>query len=148
MIKSETNYLEFIYSFTNFISEYFSTYTYRNSSEQEKLLAEEQIIHSLLLTEKLHMYLVFRNSSYKKYISIFDNLHPFYSFQSHTTYQALKSLQGLIHEYHFQIEDNQILCQSIISQIMSYYPQDSINFIIMTPPSPPWQPDRYDHQQD
>lgn len=147
VMKSETNYLEFIYTLTNFTSNYFSTYTYINSSEQEKVLAEEQITQSLLLIEKLHMNLFYRNSLYKNYYSLFDITHT-NSTQSNTNYQLFKRLQGLINEYHFQNEETQILCQSIISQIMTYYPNNSIQLIIMTPPPPPWQPHQYDPQQD
>lgn len=145
--KSENNYLEFINTFTNFTSKYFSTYTHRNSSQSEKFLAEEQITQSLLLIEKLHMNLVYRNSLYKNFISMFDTTHIF-SLQSHTNYQLFKRLQGLINEYHFQNEKTKTLCTTIISQIMTYYPENSIEFIIMTPPSPPWQPRRYDIQLD
>ncbi|KGR76860.1 hypothetical protein [Ureibacillus sinduriensis] len=139
MIKSETNYLEFINKFTNFISQYFLTCKYSKLSFQQEPHIEEKLSHSLLLIEKLHMYLIYRSFAYKKYISI-DNIHPFQSFQANINYQLFKRLKSLINEYKFQNEDTQIMCQSLISQIMTYYPQNSIKSISMTPLSPPWQP--------
>lgn len=143
VMKTVENHYHFIQSFIQFITKYFFVYSYAIPSEKKRNLTEKQIIQSLLLIEKLHMYLFYRHYLYNQVISLSDDIFTYDSIESNNTYLLIKKLQRLIQQHHFVHLDNQLLCNNIISQILNYYPASSVKIIILKKPSPPWKPQNY-----
>lgn len=138
-IKGINNYSKFITSFTHFITNYFESYTFKSCSEKHLLIGEEHIVQSLLLNEKLHMYLFLSFSTFEKYIHLPENAHPF---TSDLSFHLLQKLQNSIDQHDFLKEENRTLCQKVIAQILNYYPQSSNHNIkfILSPLSEPLMP--------
>lgn len=137
--KSEANYLNFVYCFGKFISNYFTNIELYNSTEKDYLNAEKQTVQSLLLIEKVHMYLFYSHSSFGKYLSFTKSFYE--PFESERNYQLFRELQRIINKHHFIQEINKTLCQKSIEQILTYYSQNSgtIEFILSPVPKP-WTP--------
>ncbi|NEX80341.1 hypothetical protein G4Z05_16045 [Bacillus thermocopriae] len=140
VMKTVENHYHFIQSFIKLIIKYFFVYSYAISSKKKKNLTEKQIIQSLLLIEKLHMYMNYRHYLYNQVIPLSDDHFTYYSIESNNTYLLIKKLQHLIKQHHFVHSDNQLLCNNIISQILNYYPASTVKIIILKEPSPPWKP--------
>lgn len=124
------NYSTFINSFTTFLIHSFDSFPH---SEKEKISLEQLATESLFLLEKLHMHILYSFCIYEKY---FKTDHPL---QSNQNYNLLKTLQQKIKDYPFLNDETKSKCEKIISQILTYYPHNSINIkIILSPISPPW----------
>lgn len=126
------NYTNFIHLFASFIMQHFEHS--KIPSNKEKLASEKMVADSLFLLEKLHLHIFYSFYIYEKYFCHLEN-----PLQSNTNFNLLKKLQQQIKKHNFISEENQELCEKIVSQILTYYPQsDSKIKIILSPISPPW----------
>ena len=142
LIKSEASYFSFFQSLLEFICTYFSTHSPAIPSPEEQFIAEQLMVDSLLLTEKMHMHLFCRQPLYEWLSSFEDSSGPFCESVSDAPYMSLKDLKRHVQQHTFVSEDHQLLCLNSISQILSYYPQHltSVEITISGPLCPPWKP--------
>jgi len=137
--KGHNNYLNFIHTMTYFILNFFINFDKNNLSEEELLAAEKQMTHSLLLIEKLLMYLFYSSSVYENYLSETEHIQFYNHADSKSLVNLLLKLQELINDYPYIQKDYKDLCEKTVDQILNYYPQRSIK-IIVSPLPPPWKP--------
>ena len=140
--KSETYYCTFFQSMIEFIHSYFFTHSSAISSPDDRLLAEQLMIDSLLLTEKMHMHLLYRQPLYEQLPSFHQESGPFCESLSNDIYLSLKDLKRYAQQHTFASEVHHFLCQNIISQLLSYYPQhlSPVEIRISGSLCPPWKP--------
>ena len=138
------NYNRFINEYANFIIKLFSEVLFINKRDNNKQNVEQQIAQSLFLLEKLHMYLFHNLSYYEKPLSFQANNHPFYSNEQHSNYELFKRIKDIISNHKFTQDQIKKICIKTVSQILTYYPEESQTIkITIAPPSPPplpWLP--------
>lgn len=117
LIKGSNNFTSFIHAYTIFIMNFFKS-TYSEAETEDLLLIEEQVTQSLLLLEKLHMFIFMNIFIYKKHFTLPENSHPLIN---ETNLELLEKLQMFINQYNFLNEENRIICEQTIFQIITYY---------------------------
>lgn len=140
-METHTKCNTFLHSLLHFLSKYFTVYSHAKQSEENILLTtEKQIVHSLLLIEKIHMYLLYRDYLYEQVLSI--HKEAFQQLKKDDLFNLLCEISILINHHPFQKNEHQKLCQQLISQILTYYSiPSSVNIDVNTPPPSPWRPE-------
>ncbi|NLY80484.1 MAG: hypothetical protein GX072_11530 [Lysinibacillus sp.] len=116
-LKGFNNFSSFIHAYTLFIMNFFKS-TFSDAQTEELLQLEEQVTQSLLLLEKLHMFLFMNTFTYKKHFTLSENIHPLHN---QTNLELLERLQMFISQYNFQKEENRMVSEKTIFQILTYY---------------------------
>ena len=137
----EEDYLNFFHHFVDFIRHSFPREG-DHLSEKQQITFENQLAQSLLTLEKLHLSLYENLPLYRQYLFSQERVLPFTSHKAQSTYNLLKKLQQYIEEYDFIQEDKETICNSIISRIINFYPNQSsqIKIVIVSPLYHPWTP--------
>lgn len=116
-IRGSNNFTSFIHAYTAFIMNYLKN-TFSDAKTEELLLIEEQVTQSLLLLEKLHMFVFINIFMYKKHFTLPNFDHPL---MNQTNLELLEKLQMFINQYNFLNEENRIISEQTIFQILTYY---------------------------
>lgn len=128
------NYFSFIRSLTMFVIHFFQSASL-NVAEEELLKAENEVTKSIVLIEKLHMFIYLNFSTLTSHLSTQKKTNPF---DNHFHQVLFEKLQKIMKHYEFQNEENKNICEKTLSQIIIYYSDGNNIQFTLTPISPPW----------
>lgn len=118
LLQSSLNFSTFIYSFAQFLINYFECRNQTQElSEEELLQSETQVIQSLVLIEKLHMLLFLHFYIYRSYFS-YEVITPSFTDSNR---ELFEKMQMLLQQYPFLLEEHQIISEKTVAQILNYY---------------------------
>ncbi len=118
--KSETNYQKSMQSFISFICEFLHELSQADLHPHEKKSAEQMIIMSLVLLEKIHMHLFYLKFLCQNAAVGPKKKHLFHK-KERSAYQSLKELKHIIIHYHFHKKEYEKQAERIVSQMLDYY---------------------------
>lgn len=118
IFKSYNNFSAFIHAMTTFIISYFDRNSFTEKTEVTSLHAEEQVTQSLILLEKLHMFLFVSFTIYNKFFHLSKEKHPFFN---QANLELLEKLQDFIILHDYLKPENRVICEKSIFQILTYY---------------------------
>lgn len=134
LITGINNYFSFIHSLTLFVIHFFQTRS-ASAAKDDLLRAEKEVTQSIILIEKLHMFIYLNFTTLNNHLSHHENTNPF---ENHPYQKLFKKLQKLMSEYDYQTDENRNLCEKTITQILIYYGGENDIQFTLSPVPPPW----------
>jgi hypothetical protein len=143
IMENEIGYNFFFQSYLTFLMDYFPSICQQSNSQTAMLIAEKQLVSSLMLMEKIHMHMFM---SKLKIGTRLDHKKEYFTFPQDGDGKVLPLFHSLVYHisnYEFLKENHKLLCENSIKQITNYYlKQETLKVKILnnSPPSSPWKP--------